>query len=70
MTANQRRRHWTTLFMTLGKSRNAANSSGFGEIGDHGELKGVGAVLFCFLVRTEAWWGGGEPWEAVMVGRT
>jgi hypothetical protein len=56
--------------MTLGKSRNAANSSGFGEIGDHGELKGVGAVLFCFLVRTEAWWGGGEPWEAVMVGRT
>jgi hypothetical protein len=51
---NQQRWHWTTLFMMEGKSRNTASMSGLGGRGDHRELKGVGVLLFWFLVMMKA----------------
>jgi hypothetical protein len=51
---NQQRWHWTTLFMMEGESRNTASMSGLGGRGDHRELKGVGVLLFWFLVMTKA----------------
>jgi hypothetical protein len=50
-----------TVHSEVGKSWNAVNLSGFGGKGVHGELQGIGTVLFYYMVRVEERWGELSP---------